>query len=317
MDRPVVLALDGATNASTAALLTLEPGEGARPEATGASRAGDPVVSATGTWRVLAQRADLDSRGQARVLLRLVDDMLHETGRVPGDMAAIVAGIGPGTFTGVRIAVATARALALALSIPIVGVSTLSSLAAEAALHASLPGGAAPDVIVPVVDARRGQLFYGLYHRVGAAVKEGAKPTGLATAPLFVRTTPFAVCDRDSLLSVVAPNGAQTLIVGDPGELGPAVEQAGVSLLPLRVRAQHLLVGQSALGEPGEGIEGLRLDAWLTGALRGAAAGRTALWEAGEPGSPETVKPIYVRSPDADMHITKMRDPWADAAGQR
>jgi hypothetical protein len=41
---------------------------------------------------------------------------------------------------------------------------------------------------------------------------------------------------------------------------------------------------------------------------------RESAAKAGEPGSPEAVKPIYVRSPDADIHITKMRDPWAETA---
>jgi tRNA threonylcarbamoyl adenosine modification protein YeaZ len=296
-------------------LVTLESGQVA--EASRASRTGAAGAAAAGAWHVLAHRTDLDSRGQARVLLRLVDDMLHETGGAPSDIAAIVAGNGPGTFTGVRIAVATARALALALSIPIVGVSTLSALAAEAAGLEGFLGDAAPDLMVPVVDARRGQLFYGMYHRADAVPREGANPTGMAPALLFVRTGPFAVCDRDALLSTVAPNGARTLIVGELGDLGPPVEQAGISLLSLQVRAQHLVLGQRALREPGEGVEGSRLEGWLAGVLSHAGASRTAVWKVGEPGSPEAVKPIYVRSPDADIHITKMRDPWADAAGER
>ena len=286
MDERLVLAMDGATNASTAALLALGREQGSR---------------------VVARRVDLDSRGQARVLLRLVDDMLRETGQGPADIAAIVAGVGPGTFTGVRIAVATARALALALEIPIVGVSTLSALVAETAGLEGFTGETAPEVIVPVVDARRGQVFYGLYRRT-------------EVAPAYVRTEPFAVCDRDSLFSVVAPRGARALIVGDLDGLDAAPgsgEQARISLRPVQVRAEHLLMGQDSLGEPGEGAEGSRLDGWLAGVLSAGGAHRTWLWKAGEPGSPEAVKPIYVRSPDADIHITKMRDPWADAAAER
>jgi tRNA threonylcarbamoyladenosine biosynthesis protein TsaB len=293
MDERVILAMDGATPASTAAVLM--PGAGA-------PHGGAPTAVAAVGWRVLARRTDLDSRGQARVLLRLVDDMLREIGRDAADIGAIVTGIGPGTFTGVRIAVATARALALALAVPILGVSTLSSLVAEAVGRDAYGGGAAPDVIVPVVDARRGQLFYGLYRRVGAV--------GEVPIPRYVRADPFAVCDRDALFSTVAPGEARTLIAGDLGDLGAAGEKAGISLLPLQVRAEHLLIGQDALGEPGEAVEGWRLGAWLAGQ-------RPSVWPAGEPGSPEAVKPIYVRSPDADIHITKMRDPWADASAER
>ena len=83
-------------------------------------------------WEVVAGRGQSKGRAQAQVLLQLVDDMLREMGGGPSDLGAIVVGTGPGTFTGVRIAVATARALALALHVPVVGVSTLAALAAEA-----------------------------------------------------------------------------------------------------------------------------------------------------------------------------------------
>ncbi len=131
-----------------------------------------------------------DGRAQAKVLLRLVDEMLEETGRRPRDLDAVVVGTGPGTFTGVRITVATARALSLALSVPVLGVSTLGALAAA---------GAAIDdrcqLLVPVVDARRGQLFYGLYRPAGAGSPSGTRR--------WVRSTEFGVCDRGALGGVV------------------------------------------------------------------------------------------------------------------
>lgn len=292
MDKDVILAMDGATNASTAALLAAGPGPGA----------GTGSDCAAAAWRVLACRVDLDGRGQARLLLRLAHEMLRETGRGPEDIAAIVAGVGPGTFTGVRIAVATARALALALRVPILGVSTLSALAAEALSLEESFGNAAPDVAVPVVDARRGQLFYARYRRVGDR---------------FVRTEPFAVCDREALLTVVAPGEGRTLIAGDLREPGAIAGHERVSVLPLQIHAEHLLMGQDRLGEPGAGVEGARLGGWLTRVLSGSDSWAAGGWKTGEPGSPEAVKPIYVRAPDADMHITKMRDPWAGTAGER
>jgi tRNA threonylcarbamoyladenosine biosynthesis protein TsaB len=63
-------------------------------------------------------------------------------------------GVGPGTFTGLRIGIATARALAQARAIPLTGVSTLQSLALGAAGADPTPGTA-----LAVIDARRRELF--------------------------------------------------------------------------------------------------------------------------------------------------------------
>jgi tRNA threonylcarbamoyladenosine biosynthesis protein TsaB len=84
---------------------------------------------------------------QARDLLEAVDGLLNEAGAEPRDLGGIVAGIGPGSFTGVRIGLATARGLALALDLPVAGVSTLDALAHGA------PGA------LPVIDARRSEVF--------------------------------------------------------------------------------------------------------------------------------------------------------------
>ncbi len=84
---------------------------------------------------------------RAVTLLEDVDALLRQAGAHTADVEALAVGIGPGSFTGVRVGLATARGLALALGVPVAGVSTLDALAA------GTPGA------VPVVDARRGEVF--------------------------------------------------------------------------------------------------------------------------------------------------------------
>ncbi len=305
----LILAMDGSTGISAAALLA---GDAAQP------------------WGVLARRADKDSRGQARVLLRHVDDMLREARRQPADIAAIVVGVGPGTFTGVRIAVATARALALALPCPVVGVSTLSALAAELVSRLERHGGdEPPDLMVPVVDARRGQVFYGIYRvsrgegrqEAGAGRTPLASPTGgrLPAGASYIREEPFSVCDRAELAARIRGSVGRESRVWIAGEVeglaagGVAGEDSAgpMNYLSLDVSAEHLVSGQSRLQAPGETIEGARLALWVEEVVDGRATIARQACRVGDPGSPEAVKPIYIRSPDADIHITKMKDPWA------
>jgi tRNA threonylcarbamoyladenosine biosynthesis protein TsaB len=84
---------------------------------------------------------------RAVTLLEDVDALIRQAGARTGDVDALAVGIGPGSFTGVRMGLATARGLALALGVPVAGVSTLDALAAGA------PGA------MPVIDARRREVF--------------------------------------------------------------------------------------------------------------------------------------------------------------
>ena len=117
---------------------------------------------------VLGERAS-----RASTLLEDVDALLRQGGAHPRDLGALAVGIGPGSFTGVRIGLAVARGLALALELPGAGVSTLAALAAGA------PGA------VPVIDARRREIF---------ALVNGS-PAVLAPDELDV--APGAVCVGD------------------------------------------------------------------------------------------------------------------------
>jgi tRNA threonylcarbamoyladenosine biosynthesis protein TsaB len=84
---------------------------------------------------------------RAQTLLEDVDALLRQGGARPADLDALAIGVGPGSFTGVRIGLAVARGLALSLDLRGAGVSTLDALAAGA------PGA------LPVIDAKRNEVF--------------------------------------------------------------------------------------------------------------------------------------------------------------
>lgn len=119
----LILAFDTATSVATTALV----------------RDGD----------VLSERVTVPLR-----VLEAADALLGGAGAEADDLDALVVGVGPGSFTGVRIGLAVARGLALSLNIEVAGVSTLDALAEGA-----------PDV-VPVIDAKRHEVFV----RLGAEV---------------------------------------------------------------------------------------------------------------------------------------------------
>jgi tRNA threonylcarbamoyladenosine biosynthesis protein TsaB len=85
-------------------------------------------------------------------LLVLVEEALDAAGAGWDDIDRIAVGVGPGSFTGLRLGIATARGLAQARDIPLVGVSSLAALAAAAK-------GDSPPYVVAVIDARRGEVF--------------------------------------------------------------------------------------------------------------------------------------------------------------
>jgi len=110
---------------------------------------------------------------RASTLLADVDALVRQAGAHPRDVTALAVGIGPGSFTGIRIGLAAARGLALALDLEAAGVTTLDALAAGAS-------GA-----VAVIDAKRREVFI-------------AGPRALAPAELEVE--PGAVYVGDGAL---------------------------------------------------------------------------------------------------------------------
>lgn len=91
----------------------------------------------------------------SQTLMVMAENLLHSCGFTPSDVDAVAAAAGPGSFTGVRIGVAAAKGFAWGREIPCCGVSTLEAMA--------LGFGAWEGFVVPVMDARRSQVYTALF----------------------------------------------------------------------------------------------------------------------------------------------------------
>ena len=80
------------------------------------------------------------------------------------ELGLVAVDVGPGLFTGMRVGLATAKALAQALRVPMIGISSLDLLA--------FPHRQSDRVVVPVVDARKGEVFYAMYRAVPGGVQQ-------------------------------------------------------------------------------------------------------------------------------------------------
>lgn len=112
-------------------------------------------------------------------LLALIEEALTRSGVAIDAVRCIAVGIGPGSFTGLRVALATAKGLVLGTDVALVGVSTLEALAATV-LPGWSPGGAPPDLaagslVASCLDARKGEV-YGAVFRVRVPVPEEPSP---------------------------------------------------------------------------------------------------------------------------------------------
>jgi tRNA threonylcarbamoyladenosine biosynthesis protein TsaB len=223
-------------------------------------------------------------------LMSLIVELLDRAGGGWDALDRIAVGIGPGTFTGLRIGVATARALAQAGDIELVGISTLQSLAlnarsahgrSAAGTHEDLPS---VEAVLAVIDARRGEVF---------AAGWGLAPEAAASEALLgeqlLEPSPLGPAELGELVPRIA---RPTLAIG-PGaiefrlqlERSGAVVPADDSMLHRVSSLNHCLLAAAAHVADGAGEilpEYLRLpDAELT-------RRRQALRTAPRPAPPES-----------------------------
>ncbi|WP_100371609.1 tRNA (adenosine(37)-N6)-threonylcarbamoyltransferase complex dimerization subunit type 1 TsaB [Bacillus sp. FJAT-45037] len=112
-------------------------------------------VAITDGTKVLGEVTTNIKKNHSLRLMPAIEQLMKDVEVSPKELMKIVVAEGPGSYTGVRIAVTTAKSLAWALNIPLVGVSSLEMLVQT--------GRYFDGFIVPIVDARRGQVFTTLY----------------------------------------------------------------------------------------------------------------------------------------------------------
>jgi tRNA threonylcarbamoyladenosine biosynthesis protein TsaB len=197
----------------------------------------------------------------ARELMPAVAEVMDRAGLDFGDLDAIAVGVGPGTFTGLRIGIATARALASANGLPLKPVSSLAALAA------GIVGGPGAEQALPVIDAKRGEVFAALYAAGGERPAGAERPPPALGERLWgpVAEPPEAVARR---VGAAAP---ATLTAGDGSvRFRGVLEAAGIGVLP-DDSASHVV----------RALHVCRLAAEVEGV------------------APQAVLPDYVRAPDA------------------
>ncbi len=206
--------------------------------------------------------------GHATRLLPLTALLMERAGIGWDGVDRVAVGVGPGTFTGLRIGIATARALARARGIPLVGVSTLQSLALAGPLgraplavaDADATRSSVFDVVLAVLDARRGEVFAASWRMDEVKEFETALILPRAFAP-------------ETLAELVTPLGPTTLAIGDGAiAFRDALERSG-AFIPDDDSPLHRVTATNHC----------RLAAGL------------------QPSVPDEVRPDYLRVPDAEM----------------
>lgn len=132
----LVLVVDSSTPAVTAALVEVSA-QGVAPR---------------------AERRTVDARAHGELLAPQIDAVLAEAGARPTELAAIVAGLGPGPFTGLRVGLVTAATMGQVLGIPTYGVCSLDAIGHPAACG---------EPVLAATDARRREIYWAVYDAAG------------------------------------------------------------------------------------------------------------------------------------------------------
>lgn len=114
----------------------------------------------------------------AKKLMLLIESLFAKLGLNTKNLNAVAVSSGPGSYTGLRIGVSIAKGLAFAHDIPLIGIDTLNALAQQV-----IPFCGSGDVIIPMLDARRMEIYMSIVSSSGEIIE--------ASQPLIVEENPF------------------------------------------------------------------------------------------------------------------------------
>ncbi len=155
--------------------------------------------------QLLAERGTDDSRRHAEVIGPFLAEVLAEAGVTPADVTGVVAGTGPGPFTGLRVGIAAARTFAAARGVPVLPVVSHDAVAADRA-------GSTP--VVVLTDARRREVYWSAYDADGVRVAGPglAKPADLDEA---IRASSPEAATWERVTAVAIPAGRLGAVAAD------------------------------------------------------------------------------------------------------
>ncbi len=182
---------------------------------------------------VVGRFGSADMRSHAEVLAPAVQRILTDAAVAGSDLDGIVAGVGPGPFTGLRAGLVTARTLGFVWDVPLLGVLSLDAIAFDAAASGAVPAGSA---FLVGTDARRGEVYWAAYR---APAEGGLLPLLLdgphvGTAASLPKGMPLA--GRAASLYPDDLDGLPDFTASDPdaASLGRVARQRLLSGEPLR-----------------------------------------------------------------------------------
>lgn len=149
-------------------------------------------VAVGGHEGVIATFEVTRGRRHAEILAPAIQFTLKQAGIELSEIGCVAVDVGPGLFTGMRVGLAAGKALAQALRIPMIGISSLDLLA--------FPCRHTDRVVVPVIDARKGEVFWSMYRQVPGGIQQVAVP---------------AVGPVDELIADLLARSQDALCVGD------------------------------------------------------------------------------------------------------